>query len=588
MKKKFKLLKVACKVYVSVFKRHRFLFVLLNLLTVLSGVNPTIIVFVIGLLISSIIGSLEVNQILPLPFIYAASILGLILVQAFLSLVTSKISLNISFKNQRYHEAVMIETIKKTHMQNFEDKSFLNSFQMAGNGIGHVDSITMIIPQLLSIIISSVSLLVFISQVSFIFGLIFFFTTIPIFIFNAKFGTQRWKLDKKLAEDSRKMQYYESVLTSPGYSEEIRIFNTQSNFLARWQKIYEKITYEKLKLGKKRMIFGFIGQINTPLAFFLLLIFLIKLILDGGMNVSDINIYIMSAQVFAGNIFNLFGIFSEAYQSTLYINDMYDFIDDVSDGKYYIAQKNLLYKPDMNHVITVTDLSFQYPDQISKALNHVSFEIKQGETIAIVGKNGSGKTTLSKLLLGLLSTENGQIIIDQSHQMNAYVMQDFMCYNFTVNENIFLGDVSRQNDEADIHKYAKSTGVDEFIMTLPKCYETILGKGYEEDGTDLSGGQWQKLAISRAAFAKSDIVILDEPSSALDPRAEAGLYHNFSEIMRDKTAIMISHRLGSTKIADRILVLEGGELVESGTHDELMMRRETYWSMYQKQANWYK
>lgn len=492
MKNTINLLKVGRKVYVNACGHQPLQFVLLNIFTVLLGVMPTVIIYITGLFISSIIGAVEINQMTTGPFLYALLIFSVILLQVLISILNSKISLNVSFANQHYHQSMMIESIKKTHTQNFENKSFLDGFQIAGKGIEHVNSITTIIPQIISSLISCISLLIYISNVSVLFGLIFFFTTIPIFLFDAKYGTKRWKLDQSLVKDNRKMQYCESVLTTEAYGEEVRLFNTQAYFLDRWKQTYDKIFTEKRKLGRKKLFAGFLGQINTPLTLFLLLLYLINLIFEGSMKISDINVYIMSAQVFASAVFNLFGIFTSAYQSTLYLNDMYHFIDDVEQGKYWIGQKNLIYKEsacfENGNIIQVNHLSFQYPDQTSRALRDISFSIKEGETIAIVGKNGSGKTTLSKLLLGILVATDGEILVDKSCNKLAYVMQDFMHYNFSAKENIILGDVKRPNDNIEIQKSARNTGAEQFIQTLPNYYDTILGKGFQESGTDLSGG----------------------------------------------------------------------------------------------------
>ncbi len=216
----------------------------------------------------------------------------------------------------------------------------------------------------------------------------------------------------------------------------------------------------------------------------------------------------------------------------------------------------------------------------------------KGEVLAVVGCNGSGKTILTRLILGLFSPEVGDVLVNNRFlndipSDSAYIMQDFVNYNFTVNENIALGKVEDINNGKRIKDVAIRMGCDEYIERLPNGYKTILGKGFDDNGCDLSGGEWQKLAIARGEFSNSQLLILDEPTSALDPKAEAALYKQISMMAKYRTLVMISHRLGSTKIADRIIVLDNGEIVEVGKHNELLQNGGLYCKMYKKQAQWY-
>lgn len=243
-------------------------------------------------------------------------------------------------------------------------------------------------------------------------------------------------------------------------------------------------------------------------------------------------------------------------------------------------------------LLHLEDISFKYSEGESYALKHINMQIFKGEVLAVVGCNGSGKTTLTRLILGLFSPEVGDVLVNNRFlndipSDSAYIMQDFVNYNFTVNENIALGKVEDINNGKRIKDVAIRMGCDEYIERLPNGYKTILGKGFDDNGCDLSGGEWQKLAIARGEFSNSQLLILDEPTSALDPKAEAALYKQISMMAKYRTLVMISHRLGSTKIADRIIVLDNGEIVEVGKHDELLQNGGLYCKMYKKQAQWY-
>lgn len=242
------------------------------------------------------------------------------------------------------------------------------------------------------------------------------------------------------------------------------------------------------------------------------------------------------------------------------------------------------------------DVSFAYPGSDKKILSHLSFSIKAGERIAIVGKNGEGKTTLIKLLLGLYEPDEGEIRIGglplaaysrkAKEQMFAPVFQDFVKYDITLQENIGVGDIEGLHDKERIATAIHKAKLGDLLAQLPNGMHSVLGRTFT-GGVDLSGGQWQRIAIARAFMANKRIMILDEPTSQLDPMAESEIYSDFSSMVDGKTAILITHRLGATTIADRILVLEQGRIVQSGPHSELLQEPGLYAQMYENQKQWY-
>lgn len=248
-------------------------------------------------------------------------------------------------------------------------------------------------------------------------------------------------------------------------------------------------------------------------------------------------------------------------------------------------------------MIEFRDVSFRYPDTDKFVLNGISFKINPGEKISIVGENGEGKTTLIKLLLGLYRPDEGEILISGKNleyysveariRMFGTIFQDFNRYALSVKENISVGLGEKGNDESARNAAIKKAKVDEFLNRLPKGEETILTRNFT-GGVDLSGGEWQRIAIARALIGDKPILILDEPTSQLDPMAESKLYSEFMEMSKDKTAVFITHRLGSTMITDRILVISQGRIVEEGTHQELIKKDGIYANMFNSQKQWYK
>jgi len=282
---------------------------------------------------------------------------------------------------------------------------------------------------------------------------------------------------------------------------------------------------------------------------------------------------------------------SSFYESCLYIDDLRQFFrsKEREDNRKQLHIKRI-------EEIEVCNLTFRYMDQLKPAIQNVRFKILPGQKIAIVGENGSGKTTLIKCLTGLYETEPGMIRINgqpiqqihlESYQERiAVLFQDFIRYHFSAKENIGFGNLPLLDDLEKIREAAKQSGVDEYLCSLPEKYDSILGR-YFDGGQELSGGQWQKIALARALFRESDLIVLDEPTSALDPRSEVEIIELLFDITQDKAVLFITHRLGAACMADYILVMQDGMIVEQGSHEELLRLGGVYSKLYRSQSKWY-
>lgn len=253
--------------------------------------------------------------------------------------------------------------------------------------------------------------------------------------------------------------------------------------------------------------------------------------------------------------------------------------------------------PKIKQGIEFKNVNFSYADSARQALKDINLTIKPGETIALVGENGSGKTTLIKLLCRLYDPTSGSISVDgvdlklfkiaDLRRQVSVIFQDYAKYHFSAEENIRLGDIEVPPQAKDIYQAAMKSGAHDVISKLPQGYDTILGKLFDS-GEELSIGQWQKVALARAFLRDSQVIVLDEPTSAMDPKAEYEIFKKFRELIKDQSAVLITHRLSTVKMADRIYVMDGGKIIESGTHDELMQLQQSYANLFETQAQNYR
>lgn len=320
----------------------------------------------------------------------------------------------------------------------------------------------------------------------------------------------------------------------------------------------------------------------------------LPVVLSGGMSVGDFTFFISLLDRISNSAADMILNFGDMYENNLYVDH---FFEVLNLPKIISEKKNptRIPKKELPPKIEFKKVTFSYPGSKEKVLRDVSFVIEPGENIAIVGKNGAGKTTLVKLLCRFYDVASGEILIDginikdlklsDWYKFIGTLFQEFMHYDFTARENIMLGDTNIK-DEKKMREAAKRSGADKFIETLPKKYGQLLGRQFE-GGTELSQGQWQKLAVARAFYESPPILILDEPTSAIDAEAEYEIFQNLKKVYENKTLFLISHRFSTVRNADKILVLDGGKIIERGSHEDLMKEDGLYAKMFRTQAKGY-
>jgi ATP-binding cassette subfamily B protein len=418
---------------------------------------------------------------------------------------------------------------------------------------------------------------------------------LPGILFKTRHSRKLYGWIQQHTPEHRRARYLNGLLTSMEFAKEIRLFNLGAAFRNRFRELRRLIHRSRLRLVAHRSASDFVAQLVAVAAVSGSIFFISRQALAGAITVGGMVMYLAAfqrAQEFFGQ---LLGGMASIYEDTLFLADFSRFLD--LEPTVLDAPAPRPFPRPLRQGIAFEHVGFRYPGTGADVLKDLSFEIRPGEHVALVGENGSGKTTLVKLLCRLYDPTDGTIRIDgidlrelrirELRDELAIVFQDYARYQLTARENIWLGNVALPLDSDRIIEAARRTGADLALSALPEGYDTQLGRQFE-GGAELSLGEWQKVALARAFLRESAIIVLDEPTAALDPRAEAAVFDRFHELARGRTALLISHRLSTVRMADRIFVMVGGRIAETGAHDELVERDGVYADLYQTQARHYR
>jgi ATP-binding cassette subfamily B protein len=390
-------------------------------------------------------------------------------------------------------------------------------------------------------------------------------------------------------------RYVTTILTSIEYAKELRVLGLGEEFLRRHRGLRTQAMRERREMTKRRTAHDIAAQSLTVAVVFGAMFFIAQRALAGAISVGDVVMYFGAFQRAQEFFREMVTGFAALYENNLFLADFDRFL--ALESRIVDPPRPRVFPNPVTRGIEFDEVTFRYPGTDRDVLRNVSFTIQPGEHVAVVGENGSGKTTLVKLLCRLYDPDGGAVRIDgvDLREMRvddvrdhfAVVFQDYARFYLTARENIWLGNVALPPDAETVREAARRTGADAVIEALPFGYETTLGRQFQ-NGVDLSVGQWQKLALARGFLRQTPFIVLDEPSAALDPRAEAEVFDHFHELTQGRTAIFISHRLSTVRRADRILVLVDGRIAEAGAHDELVERAGVYASLFETQARHYR
>ena len=416
---------------------------------------------------------------------------------------------------------------------------------------------------------------------------------LPSFIAETKFSGDAFRLFRWRSPETRMQMYLEGAITRDEYAKEVKLYQLGPLFLDRYRQIFDNLYGEDRKLTLRRGAWGYaLGMVSTA-AFYGAYAWIAVSAVRGQISLGEMTMYLMLFRQGQAAVASSLGAVGGMYEDNLYLSTLYEFLaQDVSARSGTQAAGTT-----PGDGLRFESVSFTYPGAPTPALDSVSLTLKPGQTLALVGENGSGKTTLIKLLTRLYTPTGGRITLDGRDLQEwdelalrrrvGVIFQDFARYQLKVGENIGAGDVAAFTDKTRWMAAASKGMADVFIDTMPNGYDTQLGKLFK-DGRELSGGQWQKVALSRAFMREgADILVLDEPTAAMDAEAEAQVFEHVRGLGQDRMTIVISHRFSTVRVADHIVVLHGGKVVEEGSHEDLMQHGGRYAHLFALQAKGY-
>ena len=588
----------------------------LILLNIIRGAAPSAVLFLDKLIIDEVSRLLSQTQTAqpfalmlshPILLWSIAGVLSLKLIDDSLETMSSFAAASLRDRVQGFVEEEVLEKVANfDDIALFENPELLNIVELAKTGVSKIQQLAFTLSMTITgifIFIPSISLA---ATIAWWVPVLMLISSSPSIYIKRKYSRIIWRVQRQQAKTSREMNLSARVLTGEEYAKELRLFGLQELWLKRWQGQFLQFFSEMQRIRKKGAIVVLFWSVFSRIGVALPFVYIVMGALGGRYTLGDLALYSglivqveQSLQLLIGNYTNLYDIslgVSPIFQLLDLKPELQSPLGDVASRLPDGRQDARATKDKIG--IEIKHLSFCYPGSNKSTVEDINLTINPGEMLVLVGENGAGKTTLGKLLGRLYDPTSGTIDWNgkdlRSYSLAyvrsriAVVMQDYARFPSTVRENVGFGDLLSLSDDTAINQAISEAGISAKVNSLAAGLETPLGKQLE-DGIDLSGGQWQRIAIARALMRLStaEVLIFDEPTAALDPKTEHEIYSIFRQIAAGKTTIVISHRLGLAKIADRIAVMENGKIAEIGTHDELIASNGIYCSMFTRQASSY-
>jgi ATP-binding cassette subfamily B protein len=578
-----------------VWSTNRALTVTLALLTLAAGILPASVAYVGALIVDAVVAAMRsggiAQRVVELVVLEGVLVASIAAAQRGLSLCQSLLRAQLG---QRVN-VMILEKALTLELQHFEDSEFYDKLTRARREASTRPlSLVTRTFGLVQNAISLVSYGVLLARFSPWAVAVLLLAGLPAFVAEAKFSGDAFRLFRWRSPETRMQIYLETVIAREDHAKEVMLYGLGPRLLERYRDIFRRLYAEDRALTVRRDAWGFgLGLIGTAAlygAYAWIAVTTVRRLISLG----QMTMYVALFRQGQAAVSAMLAAVGGMYEDNLYLSTLYEYLETHVPRSSGTAVRG----PHPEDGVRFEDVSFTYPGAEEPALEHISLHLEPGTSLALVGENGSGKTTLIKLLTRLYAPTSGRILLDGRdladwdetalRERIGVIFQDFTRYQMLVGENVGAGDERYFEDEERWRSAAVKGRASDFIATLPAGYHTQLGKWFR-DGRELSGGQWQKIALSRAFMrTRADILVLDEPTAAMDAQAEAEVFEHFRQLARDRITILISHRFSTVRMADQIVVVNHGRIVERGTHEELMQLNGRYAHLFTLQARGYR
>ena len=592
----FASLKFVPRFFKEIRKVNPFLFYINLLCRTVNAILPVIMLWLGKLIIDEVVVQIaaEVKDMDRL-WLLVASEFGLAVLS---DLLSRAISLSDALLGDQYSIDTSVRIIRKTSevdLDELEDSEFYDKLERARQQTtGRVGLMSNILTQGEDLIVIG-SLLAGVVVFEPWLIILLIVSIIPTVVNEIKFSGTSYSLARSWTQERRELDYLRYAGASDVTAKEVKLFGLSEYLADRFKGLSDKYYAQSKSLAKQRAGWGSFFNVIGTTAYYAAYVLIIFRTVAGIFTLGDLTFLSGSFNRLRQKLQGFFTRFTAITESALYLQDYFEFLDltyhrPSSEGKLPLPKK-------IKKGFEFRNVGFKYPKSEKWVVRHINFDLRAGEKLAFVGENGAGKTTLIKLLLQFYEPSEGEILLDdipvKQYERVAYqqyfgvIFQDFVKFELTLKENIAMGEISEIENRERIDMAAQKSLATQVVSELPEGYEQQLGKRFKR-GKDLSGGQWQKIAIARAYMKDAEVLVLDEPTSALDARAETEAFDRFINLTKGKTAVIISHRFSTVRIADRIMVLKDGAVLEIGTHEELMANEKLYAELFNLQAAGYK
>jgi ATP-binding cassette, subfamily B, bacterial len=562
----------------------------LGALTILSASLPPLVAYVGKLIVDAVVAR-DASRAVRFVLFELAVVASMALIERSLSLVRQLVGarLGIDVNLAILEKAVTLELF------HFEDSEFYDKLSRARREaslrpLSLIESNFQVLRHVLTLA-GYIVLLVHFSGFM-VLGLLV--ATVPAFIAEARFSGVAFRLRNWRSPDTRRLIYLEYVLANDEHAKEVKLFGLGPTLLGRYRSLSERFYDEDRRLAVRRSVWGYGLSLVSTAVFYGCYAFIVGITVAGRLSLGDMTLYLVAFRQGQQSFQSILTAVGSMYEDTLYMANLFEYLAIPTER----SRPSLPAAVVAEEGIRFEDVGFRYPGAERWALRNVNLFIPKGQSLALVGENGAGKTTFIKLLSGLYQPTEGRIRLDGRDLRDwdaqallgriGVIFQDFNQYQLALRENVAFGNVEHLQDDLRLARAIEQGGAREVVAGLPSGVDTQLGRWFKE-GVDLSGGQWQKVALSRAFMREqADILILDEPTAALDAEAEHAVFQRFRTLAEGRTTILISHRFPTVRMADRIVVLEGGRITEEGTHTELLANGARYARLFALQAEGYR